>query len=153
LVLRPSVPAWGSVLVGGLAGVVAGMALAANPANAVALFGGIALLLAGVVALSMGAVMLAAPKYHLRLDEFGFDVGGRRREWNQVELFRLATVGRRRRVGILLVPSAREGAAKAGGRVAYDVLLPRTYGLTAPKLAALLEQWRLRASPTRLSDL
>ena len=151
MTLLPSVPAWGTLIACGIVGIVGGVALAAHPVNAAALFGGIALLLTGVVALSTGAVVLSVPRYHLRLDEFGFDVGGVRREWNQVELFRLVTVGRRRRVGILLVPSARAGAPAPAAT--FDLLIPRTYGMTARQLAALLEQWRLRASSTRLVEL
>jgi len=148
--LLPSVPAWGGLSAAGLVGIVGGMALAANPASAAAMFVGIGLLLAGVVALTVGAVVLAVPRYHLHLDELGFAINGTRREWVQVELFRMTTVKGRRRVGILLVPSARAGARASGS---YDLLLPRNYGMDARKLASLLEQWRLRASPTRLVEL
>jgi len=150
LTLLPSVPAWGGLIALGVAGIVGGMALAANPASATALFGGIGLLVGGVVGLTVGAVVLAVPRYHLHLDELGFAINGTRREWVQVELFRMTSVKGRRRVGILLVPSARAGARASGS---YDLLLPRNYGMDARKLASLLEQWRLRASPTRLVEL
>ncbi|TMC28061.1 MAG: hypothetical protein E6J32_09550 [Chloroflexi bacterium] len=116
----------------------------------------IALFAAG---LPVSLITLFSRRLFLELGPEGFILGSlrgvKRRAWNELSGFGVRSLGRAgRRVVYKLAgsPPKRSVGVLVPSSVDYDGILPDTYGMSADKLAILLEEWRQRYGSSSARD-